>query len=69
MALRDHYANGVRLLANICLQKGHDAHIIVFKAFDDGKPRSISRKEWNLLRAELRKKRNSDSACSTCAIF
>lgn len=55
MALRDHYANGVRLLANICLQKGHDAHIIVFKAFDDGKPRSISRKEWNLLRAELQK--------------
>lgn len=55
IALRDHYANGVRLLANVCLQQGYDAHIIVFKTFDDGKPRLVTRKEWNLLRGELRK--------------
>ena len=55
IALRDHYANGVRLLANVCLQQGYDAHVIVFKTFDDGRPRSVTRKEWNLLRGELRK--------------
>lgn len=54
IALRDHYANGVRLLANVCLQQGYDAHIIIFKTFDDERPRPVTRKEWDLLRGELR---------------
>ena len=57
IAVRDHYATGVRVLASLLREKGYNAEILVFKEFDFTAPTPITDTEWDLLAQSIRERR------------
>lgn len=55
IAVRDHYATGIRILASLLQKHGYHAEILVFKEFNFTAPTPISDEEWELCAQAIRK--------------
>lgn len=53
LASYDEYALGLRLLASLLLEMGHDVRLVMFKKFSLGVRRPPTEKEWELLERTL----------------
>ena len=54
LAVRDHYANGVRLLASLLHEHGYEADLLMFKEFSMSLPPPMTEKEWELCETAVR---------------
>lgn len=54
LAVRDHYANGVRLLASLLHEHGYEADLLMFKEFSMALPPPMTEKEWELCETAVR---------------